>query len=744
MLKRTSIKSCEDIFKKELAAVRENGINLFGMLYSTHKRHTIMREIEKEDEFTIKGRKNAFDYLNNFIREIVPKVEDFIESRLLERYKLNLNSEETRLVTDVYKLRKHKVYGIKELQLEDQAAEQVEQQAMDVSQIMNLFSSNDGKGLSFHSVDEIGRYTLFPMSHSKENFPSGAYGNYYEEYKKTNLFSIMCREEGLKLANTFSNITLPSERNVDFEAIINNRYHFKSELKKEEVFFMFFQEFSTSVLKYLEKTNNKEAYKILANADVFDGLITVLVRTLIKNNINTFLCLPNTREKIISRVIEILLAKFSSRKEYLNSFEEIVDEVKTIEFILPFQDIIDFAENMKIPINPEILAKWRQKKTSKFVLHLTSFYELCTYQWRPESHRTLIKDFKGFNSGCLLTGEAGCGKSQILTYLHAWAKENNWIVLPIPRATKFTKDPSEIERHPTGMYMQHVFAQELLLDLKIINYEILKFYPVNLKMYGKFDMAGNREGDSEAVPIYYDKERKVWSDSWKKYNVISEEQISLKDHGDHQRRVIDIIEKPKTMLDLINAGIENPRYATCALAEVLYQLYRSESHKLMVLVDEYNEFYKPTEYFSYRYANLKDGDNRIPPYDIALCRMFMKFDGHLMKNGVKIFASSCGRYFNHNFSPKMINFPKKYDVPVENMKLNDFRNVCTYYMLTKYTHKYISEEEIEYMYTLTQGNWRQLQMDLKYEARLAPTLGDYLERKRTNDKFKQNRKVMRK
>jgi hypothetical protein len=356
----------------------------------------------------------------------------------------------------------------------------------------------------------------------------------------------------------------------------------------------------------------------------------------------------------------------------------------------------------------------------------------------------MIKDFKGFNSGVLLHGEAGCGKSQILTYLHAWAKENNWLVIPIHKATRFTKDPAFIERHPSGMYLQHDLAKELLLDLKIINYDILRNYPVDLKQYGKSDFAGNRDGDYEAVPVYYDEERKTWSDSWKKFNIISEEEISAKDFGDHHLRIIDILPKPKTMLEIVNKGIENKRFATCALSEIMYQIYRSESHKLMILVDEYNEFYRPSEYFSYRYANIKNGDNKIPPYDIALCRMFMNFDGHLMNNGVKVMASSVGKYHNHTFTPSMIHFPKKYDVKVENLRLNDFRNMCTYYMASKYTLNYISEEDVEYLYTLSQGNWRQAHLEMKYEARIIPNHQHYIERRKFAERNKKLKKIMRK
>ena len=744
MLKRTITKSCEDMMRREISGVKEQGINLFAMLYSNHKRHTIMREIEKDDQFKNTGRKGVYDYLKNFVSEVIPKVEDFIESRLLERFKLNLNIEEEKMVSDVYKMRKHKVYAIKEQVIKDRPIVQEPYKTIDFTQMMSLYTSIDGKGLSYNSYDDIGRYIHFPKADVEELFPFKYYGKYKTELDRTGLYSIMIREEGLKLANSFSNVSLPGERNFDYAAIINNTFQFKSELKNEQVFFMFFQEFSYSLLKYLEKINNNEAYRLFKNVDVFDGLITLLVRSLIKNNINVFLCLPNTREKILEQLVNLFLGKFSSRKEPLTHFEEIVEEFKIFEFILQFQDVIDFADSEKIPIDPKILEKWISKKTSKFCLHLTSFYELCTYQWRPESHRTLIKDFKGFNSGALLYGEAGCGKSQIMTYLHAWAKENKWIVIPIHKATRFTKDPASIERHPTGLYLQHELAKELLLDFKIINYEILRSYPVDLSLYGKFDMAGSREGGLDPVPIFYDKERKVWSDSWKKFNLISEEEISVKDFGDHHLRIIDMLEKPKNMLEIVNKGIENKRFATCALAEVLYQIYRSETHKLMILVDEYNELYRPSEYFSYRYANLKGGDNKIPPYDIALCRMFMNFDGHLMKNGVKVLASTCGKYHYHTFSPSMINFPKKYDVQVENLRLNDFRNACTYYMMSKFTTKYISEEEVEYLYTMSQGNWKQMHLEFKFEARQVPTYGDFIERKRYNEKSKTLRKIMRK
>jgi len=38
-------------------------------------------------------------------------------------------------------------------------------------------------------------------------------------------------------------------------------------------------------------------------------------------------------------------------------------------------------------------------------------------------------------------------------------------------------------------------------------------------------------------------------------------------------RMTDVLSTPKTLFDIIDAGIQNPEYATCAMAEVLQQVY---------------------------------------------------------------------------------------------------------------------------------------------------------------------------
>jgi len=155
----------------------------------------------------------------------------------------------------------------------------------------------------------------------------------------------------------------------------------------------------------------------------------------------------------------------------------------------------------------------------------------------------------------------------------------------------------------------------------------------------------------------------------------------------------------------------------------------------MILIDEYNEWYRPSDFLSFRYANYKGYESKIPPYDFAFVRLLMKFDGHLIKQGVKVCATTMTHYFNHKFDPKTINFPTRYDMNVENLRLNDLKNVIYYYMSYNYMNRIISEEEMEFLNLLTHGNWRDLQKDLISPARETPSLEKWEERKKLEKYF---------
>ena len=99
-------------------------------------------------------------------------------------------------------------------------------------------------------------------------------------------------------------------------------------------------------------------------------------------------------------------------------------------------------------------------------------------------------------------------------------------------------------------------------------------------------------------------------------------------------------------------------------------------------VDCYNDFFRRSEMESFVYANHR---YRIPPAHLALVRLFLRFDGHLIRNGMKVCASSQNHYYNSKFNAKMIDFIKGYHHEVEPMKLNDMRNFIHYLMITEWT-----------------------------------------------------------
>lgn len=77
----------------------------------------------------------------------------------------------------------------------------------------------------------------------------------------------------------------------------------------------------------------------------------------------------------------------------------------------------------------------------------------------------------------------------------------------------------------------------------------------------------------------------------------------------------------------------------------------------------------------------------------------MNFDGHFMKNGVKVCATSIGNWFKHKVTPDMINFPPKgFDVKVPGMALDDFRNGVHYHMINGYHYGGMNEDKIQAMF----------------------------------------------
>ena len=168
----------------------------------------------------------------------------------------------------------------------------------------------------------------------------------------------------------------------------------------------------------------------------------------------------------------------------------------------------------------------------------------------------------------------------------------------------------------------------------------------------------------------------------------------------------DVLTDPKTLLDIVDEGINNSEVAINALAEVLEQLRLTDKVHTMITMDDYNTFLRPSGFPSFRYMNSRKLRGMIPPHDIALARLLMRFDGHLSRNGVKMFATSHHDQYNHMATPKDLHFFDGYAQQVDNLSLNDFRNAINYFTYTgAIAAEYWKEDELEIKFMETQGNW---------------------------------------
>lgn len=92
--------------------------------------------------------------------------------------------------------------------------------------------SAEGDGLSYHTFEDIGRYTVFQENHWRRMFPTHMYGTFEKtEYQRNKTFGVMTREEGLRITNELSRLSLPHERNFDYLALLS----FENTEVKEEV-----------------------------------------------------------------------------------------------------------------------------------------------------------------------------------------------------------------------------------------------------------------------------------------------------------------------------------------------------------------------------------------------------------------------------------------------------------------------------------------------------------------------------
>jgi hypothetical protein len=177
-----------------------------------------------------------------------------------------------------------------------------------------------------------------------------------------------------------------------------------------------------------------------------------------------------------------------------------------------------------------------------------------------------------------------------------------------------------------------------------------------MSRYGQYSMTGIRDSDGEACPRTWDPLRQCWSDDWKAFIYETEFKALDVRYKEMQYRISDKCRDPKKIMDIVEAGKKDPMLATNAIAEILEQLYHQDKFQVLCTLDGYNTWLQPSEYDSFRYANDPKLKSKIPPKDLSLVRLLMKFDGHMMRNGAKFATTTHYRNFNHIMTPKMVDW----------------------------------------------------------------------------------------
>lgn len=199
---------------------------------------------------------------------------------------------------------------------------------------------------------------------------------------------------------------------------------------------------------YINKTIAEEPLEYQQNVrrlfqspSVFDGLVSILVQELRKKPIRYHLCVPEARAVVVDQLVRRFVAIMVEKKLNPQKFGELIEHESLIELDLNKAFLGSAADLQKNDVH-------------KYKLYLSAYHKVCYGLWRPEDiRRVSLPRFKGANSGLLLWGNRGCGKSQILAYVSAWAHENKWAVVNIPSCEAFTDGKEEIFRFKNGLYL---------------------------------------------------------------------------------------------------------------------------------------------------------------------------------------------------------------------------------------------------------------------------------------------------
>lgn len=650
-------------------------------LYRNHKHTKIFDEIGPWSKKANLKKVSISESFHKYIKEILPRYETQIETTILRNFYQGLeNPELRRHLVNVYRRRKLNlvykaihpdmtVLPIRPAGLPDPP--KLDYLGTDISKVrfgdigrmysysleeFQLYFPKVNYG-HLHWVDKVMRFTCaFAFQMSPEAFSIIELLR-RKDYLQTQTF------ESFRMKHLFKN----AESKADLEVILSD----------SEIFLKLVNTIGDEFREFLLPRRFEPRFTALFGSSFLtDHIALVLAWSLDR---------PEVRELILDS---------PKRKEVL---ARIVDEVwnhPNAKYFLPYQieSWLDNHETLTLSDSVSINLK-----------------DFGVYSKKvPDALRKyMLPNFIGFNSNILLWGPCGAGKSGALYGVSFWAIKSNWLVIKMPSAKALTFGWIEnlLLHEKSRLWMAPVMAQAVLEDIHNTNKELLAKIPVNMDLYGFYDVVGVHQKEEPPVQNFYIEDRQTYFFDTDKFRDPEEKNRAMIEQQPLDLTLAQRLPNPSTLLDIVEFGLKNTDYCTNAIAEVLEQVYHLDSHATLITIDDYNWFYRPTNNPSYIYQNIKTLDGFVPPYHIALARLFMKFDGHMIKRGFKVAGTSNFSITRHHFEPRKIHFPEEFCHEMRPMRVNDVANfLAHFYENTLDTQRVRTDEYYQTLWMESQGN----------------------------------------
>jgi hypothetical protein len=660
-------------------------------IFKNNSHTRIYNNLMKQSKLANQDRVSISESFKKYVKEVIPTYEAAIETRIINAmyHRMPTQALKTQLLNAYKRRQLDMIFRAEEAQI---ITATPDNPSPPVELKLDPFATN----IATINFTEVGCVYDFGLDDFIKYFPRMNFGN--NDYIQKNMqhsmnFSVQVTPEAfsaielLRLHDRLHKTSFDSFEPNELLKRVKDKSDLDLIYKDREFFlkliFTFGQDFRNALN---EKRFDEKPFYMFANSFMFDYLLMVMAWQMYRPEVREIMLDAAARKKAFEYILQQILEHPESHYYVPHEFKSFIEIQK--QFFL--------NETVKVD--------------------LSSIGD--DYKRLPSALQNyLLPNFIGLNSNLLFWGVGGAGKSGNMYAITMWAIKSNWLVFKLPSVRAVTHSSFErVEFHDKSrLFMTQNIAHELLKEILSTNEHLLSEIPVDLSIYGNYNMVGVHKDEPNPVPNFYIPDRKTYFYDADKFYKKGERETRRKHQIVYDSTVGERIPNPQSLMEIAKFGIDNPLYATNCIAELLEQAYNCESHNVLVAVDDYNWFYRPSATYGFMYENIRGMNSKIPPYHMALCRLFLKFDGHRIKRGFKVAGTSNYSISKHYFEPKKINFPREFCHEIHGIKLEHLPYFVKY--ASGVNIDIVSNQDDKHLRQLwmeTQGNYGSLVRNMRH------------------------------